>query len=464
MLSRYRISGTPDRVHINGDVQQNVVLNADGFFRALLVLPPPRCLDLLRIATGIFAVDRITKRKKRRDNEHGLRQLRVVSEVRDHDFWGRPDIVDLLSAILSFLTDDDWSFDFERAQRAPGDLGHQDFLALPHPFPPRYAALYSGGLDSASGLANRLLEGADDFLLVTVGHQSGLHRRVKNQFDGNKQNKGLKTLFSELNGVSPRILHSTLTTSLRGGKAIRMRQQEPTQRTRAFLFCSAAAIAADAYKLDVVEMFENGVGAINLPLMTGMLGNGLSTRGAHPTFLQMMSALSTHVTRRNIRFVLPFEARTRAEMLKHLAAVPGLGIWAQESRSCVHTALRQTGKTHCGRCPACIERRQAFAVAGINEKLDVYQTNLLVDSLSDQDEADYLDLYQIDATNWVAGNASVERRMNNHFRLTDVSPDQDQRIQELQLRHAREVLRTFGDPFSRHRNSTQVIEGYGREV
>ncbi|OFW03751.1 MAG: hypothetical protein A3G20_04725 [Acidobacteria bacterium RIFCSPLOWO2_12_FULL_59_11] len=255
--------------------------------------------------------------------------------------------------------------------------------------------------------------------------------------------KGLKTLFTELNGVSPRILHSTLTTSLRGGKAIRMRQQEPTQRTRAFLFCSAAAIAADAYKLDVVEMFENGVGAINVPLMTGMLGNGLSTRGAHPTFLQMMSALSTHVTGRNIRFILPFEARTKAEMLKHLAAVPGLGIWAQESRSCVHTALRQAGKTHCGRLPACIERRQAFAVAGINEKLDVYQTNLLIDSLSDQDEADYLDLYQIEAMNWVAGNASVGRRMSNHLRLTDVSPDQDQRIQELQLRHAQEVLRTF---------------------
>ena len=84
MPRQYRISGTPDRVRISGDAQQSVALNADGFFKALLVLPPPRCLDLLRIATGIFAVDRITKRKKRRNNEHGLRQMRLVVEIRDH--------------------------------------------------------------------------------------------------------------------------------------------------------------------------------------------------------------------------------------------------------------------------------------------------------------------------------------------------------------------------------------------
>lgn len=200
-------------------------------------------------------------------------------------------------------------------------------------------------------------------------------------------------------------------------------------------------------------MLENGVGAINLPLMTGMLGTGLSTRGAHPTFLRLMSELSGQVTEEPIRLVLPFESKTKAEMLQEVKAVPGLATWAQTSRSCVHTSLRQIGKTHCGRCPGCVERGQAFAAANIEEKLEIYQTDLLVEPLINEDEADYLRLYQLDAMKWVNGAASIQRRMSNHLRLTDVPDDQDEKIIELQLRHAREVLRTFGDPFSKHDHS-----------
>lgn len=444
LFEQYHISGTNDRVCVSGDAQQSVKLNADGFFKALLSLPSRRCLDLLRIAAGVYAVDRISKRKKLRDNEDGIRQLRLVFEVRDHAFWTQSSINDALADVLCFLTDDDWSFDFQPAQLAPGDLGHQDFLDLPRPFQPRHAALYSGGLDSAAGLANRYLEGANDFILVTVSHQSGLHRRVE------KQIKGLNTLIFNSRGITSNVLHSTLTTSLEGGRSKRIRQQERTQRTRAFFFCAAAAIAAKAYDLEVIEIFENGVGAINLPLMTGMLGSGLSTRGAHPTFLRLMSTLSGQVTEKPVRFVLPFDDKTKAEMLQDMKAVPDLATWSQSSRSCVHTSLRQVGKTHCGRCPGCIERRQAFAAANIEEDLDLYQTDLFVQPMNNEEEADYLHLFQLEAMKWVEGADNVQRRMRNHLRITDVSHEQDEKIIELQLRNAREVLRTLGDPFSRH--------------
>lgn len=441
MFKQFRIWGTTDHVYIDADVQQSVKLNADGFFKALLTLPSRRCLDLLRVAASIHAVDRISKRMRRRDNEDGIRQLHLTFEVRDIEFWRQSDIKQLLTEILSFLTDDDWTFDFDQARRANGDLGHQDFLDLPRPFQPRHAALFSGGLDSAAGLANRLLAGANDFMLVTVGHQSGLHRHV------DKQLKGLRSLLEGTQGMTVDLLHSTLTTSLEGGKSKRMRQQERTQRSRAFLFCSAAAIAAKAYSLETIEMFENGVGAINLPLMTGMLGSGHATRGGHPVFLNLMSELSAHVTEKSMRFVLPFETKTKAEMLQELKACPGLTRWAQESRSCAHTSLRQAGKTHCGRCPACIERRQAFASADIDESLDIYQTDALTESLSDQDEADYLRLYRIEAMKWLEGEESARRRMANHLRLTNVPYECDERISELQSRHSREVLRTFGHAF-----------------
>ena len=275
-------------------------------------------------------------------------------------FWTQPDIRNLLLEILTFLTDDDWAFDFKLAQQTLGDSGHQEFLDLPKDFHPEHGALYSGGLDSAAGLVNRHIAGANNFMLVTVGHQSGLHRRIERQIES------LKRLLKSTERAGPRILHSTLTTSLKGGKAKRMRQQERTQRSRAFLFCSAAAIAANEFGLNTIEMFENGVGAINLPLMTGMLSSGLSTRGAHPTFLRLMSELVTKVANSQIQFVLPFITKTKGEMLQELKLTDGVATWAQDSRSCVHTSLREKGKTHCGRCPACIERRQAFLSAGIN--------------------------------------------------------------------------------------------------
>jgi len=442
VLEQYQISGTADHVYVEGAVKQSAKLNADGFFERLLVLPSQRCLDLLRIAVGVHAVDRISKRRKQGDGEIGARQLHLAFEVRDVGFWRQPCVNELLVEILSFLTADDWSVDFNESRQALGSGGHQDFLPLPRPFQPKQVALYSGGLDSAAGLASRLLADADEFILVTVGHQSGLHARVE------KQLNALNGILEASRRTGIKLLHSTLTTSLEGGKAKRMRQQERTQRSRAFLFCAAAAIAAKAYELERIEMFENGVGAINLPLMTGMLGSALSTRGAHPTFLDLMSQLSTQVTEGSIRFELPFRSKTKAEILRDLNVCPGLPAWAQESRSCVHTALRESGKTHCGRCPACIERRQAFACAGIEEDLNIYLTNVLGEELPDDAEADYLRLYRHDAARWLDRAESVQRRMTNHLRLTDVPTDQDSAIHELQRRHSTEIVKTFGSVFS----------------
>lgn len=195
-------------------------------------------------------------------------------------------------------------------------------------------------------------------------------------------------------------------------------------------------------------MFENGVGAVNLPLMTGMLGSGLATRGAHSTFLRLMSELSAQVTESPIRFKLPFESSTKAEVLQRLPT-PELAMWTQQSRSCVHASLRQLGKTHCGRCAACIERRQAFADAGIEERLDIYQTNALAEPPEYPDESDYLHLYRLEAAKWVEGTPSVRRRTINHLRLTEMPPEQDEKVIELQLRHSHEVLRTFGAPLSK---------------
>lgn len=436
MRSHYSLSWRAERLLISGDVKQSAGLDANGFFKSLLNLPNRRCVDFLRIAAGIYMIDRICKRRRRLDNESGSRDLDITFEVEDVDFWQRSDIAESVEEIVQFLTGDNFLPHFVKTESLPGHNSFNEVLDL-ESFKPSRIGMYSGGLDSAAGLAKRFLDG-ERFLLVTVDHQCGLHRRVRNQL------KALSNIL-ERNGLTkPDYQHSTLKASLSGGKSKHMGTQEKSQRSRAFLYCAAAAVAAYAYKVEVVEMFENGVGAINLPLMRGMLGNGLATRGSHPAFLQMMSNLSTEVADQAIRFALPFESVTKLEMVRALNGIDGMPEWAQTSKSCVHTSIRIKSKTHCGACPACVERRQAFRGAGVKEDIDMYVMDIFSDEIHKQDNVDYFNLYRLDAMDWIAGTDRPRRRLKEHLRLTGMPDQHLSNATDLQVRHAREIVGVFG--------------------
>ncbi|MBE1162788.1 7-cyano-7-deazaguanine synthase [Dyella acidiphila] len=434
MFDSYHVDGIFNRITITGDVCQNLRLNADGFFHALLVLPPPRCLDLLRIAAGIYTIDRITKRRRTADNELGMRRIRVCFAVDDLSFWQSDEVTKLLWNNIKILTEDAWEFSFVQRVHCADDLGHQSYLSIAPP--PKHVALYSGGLDSAAGLAQRVLEGADSIMLITVAHQANIRGMAQRQIEC------LSDEICRLTGKKPALHHSTLSTSLIGGKAVRMRDQEKTQRTRAFFFCVTSAIAAHAYSLKSVEMYENGVGAINLPLMGGMLGSSLATRGAHPTFIRLVSELCTTVMGDQLTFHLPNIEKTKGEMLKSLAPW-GLDDWIKSSRSCVHSSLRMTGLSHCGQCPACIERRQAFSVSGIADDSTGYGTDIFSTRDLEPNNADYFTFYKADAKRWLKSDPAVQRRLINHLRSTGISTNEDDAIIRLYLRHSEEIMQTF---------------------
>ena len=427
----FSIYASPDRIHVRGDMEQNLRLLASMPWRSLPAYPTDRGMDLLNIAAGVYAVDRVEKRQAGTGNETGIRSLQLCFAVQDLAFWQRFEITDAVEEILSFLTDENWSVTFERA--ATVQVQQQVPLDLPLTRKPRRIALYSGGLDSAAGLANRVLKGVDDYLLVTVGHHNRLRHLCAEQI----------TQLSHLTRTHPQ-LHSTLTVHLQGGVAKqRMRQQERSQRSRAFLFCAAAAVAAQTCQIEEIEIFENGVGAINLPLMPGMLVGGLATRGAHPTFLKRMGELASAVAENSVRYSLPFATLTKAEMLAPLK-MQGLEAWAQLSRSCVHT-WRESNTTHCGQCPGCIERRQAFAAAGIFEPISgQYSLDLLEGTPLAPNCADYLRCYLDDAAAWLAGDDAIHRRLHWHLCGTHVPPEQHTLIAERQYRHAQEVIATLG--------------------
>ena len=136
--------------------------------------------------------------------------------------------------------------------------------------------------------------------------------------------------------------------------------QERSQRSRSFLFTALGAITAIMHGQRTVEMFESGVGAINLPLMAGMVGSK-ATRSSHPEFLRLMSKLASLVADSEIEL---HPAVHRPDQGRGRQALAGADLQelAASTASCVRFPLRHSKQKQCGLCPACIFRRQAAAV------------------------------------------------------------------------------------------------------
>ncbi|NII73977.1 7-cyano-7-deazaguanine synthase in queuosine biosynthesis [Dyella sp. SG562] len=419
------------RVSLTGAIEQDVVITTQRMLHQLMETATPRAVDLISIATGTYAIDRVILRT---DNDHqnecGLRTLRIKFEVWDHAFWSQAAVKELLTDVLWHLTGDTWLLSFSQRPHPYQTTTHQGLLQLGEPHPTR-VALYSGGLDSAAGLANRLIDDNDTFMLLTVGHQSSIRSNSIEQV-------GL--LSRILNTTAPH--HASFMVKLIGGVAGNMKYQEKSQRARGFLFYATAATLADACGVDNIEVFENGVGAINLPLCEGGLVDGLSTRGAQPGILKKISQLVGLALDRAVCLSLPFLHSTKAEMLAPLKGKRLMIDWLTRSRSCIHSSLRISGKRHCGHCAACIERRQAFHAAGIVDDPRDYVVDLFNSGMPK--ELDYLLTYLENARAWAAHHPSVRSRLERHRILSNMTHLPLSSMEDLMMRHALETLNTYG--------------------
>lgn len=424
----FHVSGQRDAILVRGDLIQRLQFIQDPLFDSLSRLPGNRELDLARIAAGIYAIDRITKRNFV-GNDLGTRSLSVEFEVYEPDFWRQPDVSALLTELLEFLSGDSWHLTFVPDGRVPEGNGHQNRIPLRRVEADRIA-LFSGGLDSMAGLASRLIHGNSTYALLTVSHQAALRRNCI------RATRKLQEILNQ----DP-IFHSYVIAWLRSGKAIRLSYQEQTQRTRAFLFCALAAVMARSIGCQDVDLFENGIGALNPPLMTGMLFGTLSTRGCNPRFLALMSDLCAKTLDTQLRFNLPFANMTKGEVLATLRN-HGLDDWLQTSHSCIHSSMRTRSVTHCGACPACIERRQAFDVAEIVDDTRYHQ-NILENPPDRGSPAAYFRMYQDEAVSWLAGRPRSRSRFEAHLQITGIDHARWPRMRALRGRHSLEVMRTY---------------------
>jgi 7-cyano-7-deazaguanine synthase in queuosine biosynthesis len=314
---------------------------------------PPLLRDLTRVGAAVYVTDRLLRRPRR---SHGTgRQIALRVDVSSPECWSQHS--ELLSRILGVVSNDVWDLRFRAGIAEPAEVGL---------FPPEDSAplvcLYSGGLDSAAGLLNRLQEGVRSVVTVTACHQPGQRRRI------------LRQLAAFRRQYSARIIPIFVRTTLKRAPALK--HQELSQRCRSFLFLAIGGAAAATVGAGNVEIYESGVGVLNLPSMTGMLVGARATRSCHPELVRLMTGLVSAVAGRSLGFSLPFIQHTKSEVVRafleeDLQAVVPL------TTSCVHYPIRIRGSAkQCGLCFACIGRRQALFAANVDDPVNQYQHDI----------------------------------------------------------------------------------------
>ena len=331
----------------------NVALPVDDirgkFWRAL----PPAFLDLIEIATYVFAADQATTRGGMDVDTFGgswRRSFDLHIPVRELDVWKSDKVKSILCKTLGFLSDDSYEFTFYPAKDAP--LLDQ-YLSLGGgaglPEQPERVVMFSGGLDSLSGVVEETV--VQKRRIVLVNHRptpkvNGIHTELQ------------RLLAEKAGAFRPMLVPVRINKEKKMGR-------EPSQRSRSFLYAALGAAVARMLGLDSVRFYENGVVSINLPVCEQVIG-ARATRTTHPRVLKGFEELLSILAGGNFRIENPFSWETKGEIVQRLVKA-GCGPLIGASMSCAHTWKFTLEHPHCGTCSQCIDRRLAVIAAGAED-------------------------------------------------------------------------------------------------
>jgi 7-cyano-7-deazaguanine synthase in queuosine biosynthesis len=315
-------------------------------------------LDLLRLASGVFATDRASARGER---ENLTRSISLTIPVENLQFFvERSSSIEML---LHDLSQDVWHLSFVAREDSRADA---DDIAFPDAN--GTTLLFSGGLDS---LAAAVEFSADPGSLLLVSHTT---RNPVN----NRAQKDLVALLQTHGRVFGHV--QVFVSSRDTEEAQFVHDVEPSQRTRSLVFLTVGAICGRRrghHKL--LYMAENGQMAIHLPLTTGRIG-AFSTKTAHPKVLLQAESLLGAALEFKLKIVNPYLYLTKAEVVRKILDTAPEAI--SLSTSCWKNArVVMSGATHCGECVPCLMRR--IAIETYTTDPTSYARNILVESLSD---------------------------------------------------------------------------------
>jgi 7-cyano-7-deazaguanine synthase in queuosine biosynthesis len=307
-------------------------------------------IDLLNLASGIYAADLAIHREKR---EYYIRNFEIEIDVINLNAFKL--IKDKLEYALLTVSKDNWEINFKQTKgvvETNFEWKDKEGAVL----------LFSGGIDSMSAACDFINQGKN---LVLVSHNTHGNKAV-----GNCQKEVHKLLEKH---YKQKIEHKQIKVYGRNSSDYKFpSERENTQRTRSFLFLSIAALVTRRYGFNrVLYMAENGQFAIHLPLNQARVGP-FSTHTADPEFVIITKEIIQELLQ-NQKFKIenPFLYKTKAEVFSIMPKEVQRDAYL--SSSCWMIARIRDNK-HCGCCIPCISRRIAIEHCGL--KFNEYATDI----------------------------------------------------------------------------------------
>lgn len=346
----------------------------------------PLLADWIDVAVAAYFADRFAVRcspSVSRRHYHWGRVINLRVAVRQPKIWQRPEVWRSLSGLLGFITEDRWQFEFVEYKGEPrsSEINSQGSL-----FPltgPTRVALYSGGLDSFAGLAQQMSGNSE--------HQFVLVSGVTNSRQQAGQRRQLRAI-AEVLGQRP----THVTVPLRRSWREVQQAEEWSQRGRGFLFLTLGSATALAIQKHELFVFENGIGAINLPINGTQVGT-YNSRAVNPITLIRMAEFIRVLTGINFTIHNPFLLHTKGEMCRH-EVVTTIAQHVSDTFSCDGFPVRAHGRPQCGTCSSCLLRRISLMSANLHQ----HDRGYLVDIFDDTTTLSQDQQYVLSAMYWQA--------------------------------------------------------------
>lgn len=388
--------------------------------------------DLIELGAAVQLVDRMERRPPARcGGDSWARRLRLVVGVRNLDLWRADSVSRQLHEMLAWLTDDDWVIDFVARAGSVRPAESYRFL-FENPVEGAVVSLYSGGLDSYAGLA---LELSEDTVPVLVSV-------VPNTRQGASQSHTLGLLQKQFGIAVPRV---AVKCHLRG-----MQSRESSNRSRGFGFLAVAASVAAMSDIKTVHVYENGIGAINLPYSWSQ-GGAQSTRSMHPKTLCLAGALFSSVLDHPIKLVNTNQYRTKGELCRRMPFK--LHSAVSQVMSCDTAFVHRASKVpNCGSCTSCLLRRQALWSADLGrlDRQTQYRRDVVDATTTDREVPRDLKMMLSQA-------ARIERA------LSDDKPMQRLLMEFPEMIDARDALASLDPDAVVEEQIVGMLEGYVQE-
>jgi 7-cyano-7-deazaguanine synthase in queuosine biosynthesis len=439
----------PLKLDLHGPAR-NVRLEISDISQPLMANLPGVLVDLLEVASYVYAADSATSRGGETDRNMGewwRRDFRFVIPVRDPDLWSSTTVASALIETLNFLSDDQYAFEFCPFADPPVI---ESYFSFPDTkgsvFSPDEIILFSGGIDSFAGAVEELAN--SDRKVALVSHRSApkiasaqrhLVSDIRNRFGANH------------------LPHIAVWAHM-----LDKHGQESTHRTRSFLFAALGAVTAQLFEKTRILFFENGVVSLNLPPVAQVVG-ARATRTTHPQTLGGFRRILSEIFGHPFRIENPFGWLTKAEVVERIVA-SGCGDLIRYTRSCTRIREMTTYHSHCGQCSQCLDRRFAVLAAGKADEdpEDAYKVKLFSGARPPGRDREM-------ALAFVRSASDIQRMDDSAFfehygeasRVVDCFDDPADmiagKIFDLYRRHADHVCRVFDEAIRAH--ASQLRDG-----